>query len=77
MQACVGNAAQAGILLERAAGAFDAAGMVVLAACARARRARLRRDAGAEAATIGTLAACGIRRPEHWLAMLAPGFPGV
>jgi len=65
--------------LARAAASFDALGMRSFAAAARARRGalltgrtgeELRRQAHHE------LSDLGVKRPEAWVDMLAPGFPG-
>ncbi|MDB4974545.1 MAG: serine/threonine protein kinase [Myxococcaceae bacterium] len=64
-------------LLQRAATEFDGAGMKLHARAADHRRGQLLANAEGEALVLqsaAAIAACGVKRPENFVRMLAPGF---
>ena len=60
--------------LDEAIRIGEGAGMALRAACARLRRAELLEDGDSVAQARQTMIACGVRSPERWAAIYAPGF---
>ncbi|HEY6876500.1 MAG TPA: AAA family ATPase, partial [Polyangiales bacterium] len=66
---------EASAQLHKVAGLFDALDMPLYRDVARYRRGQLEGDASLVASAEQAIHACGVARPERFVAMLAPGFP--
>lgn len=73
LRACQADGPARIALLEQAAERFDGAGVRMEAAACRLRLAQCRQDAEAWQAASRSLRALGVREPERWAGLLAPG----
>lgn len=76
MAALRGEGERAVVHFAKAADIGEGGKMALRSACARLRKAELLRDADSVERERQEMIACGVRIPERWAAIYAPGLPG-